>query len=994
MADNDRLDALRQTADDDEPNEALCSASDETLADGDPRARESPDDVVPERIGRYVVIRRLGAGTMGMVYEAHDELVDRRVALKLLGRRQGRNQRLRLVREGQALAQLSHPNVVNVFEVGTVDEHAYLVMELVEGQSLDHWLREEPRSVPRILDAFVQAGRGLAAAHEAGFVHRDFKPSNVLVGTDGRMRVLDFGLARASAELLSGEQTAAPTSATGEVLSRVWAHDLTHAGAMMGTPAFMSPEQLGTEPVTAKSDQFGFCVALYAALYHQHPFVDELRMEELVHNILFGRARQPPERPDVPARVRAAVLRGLATDPAARWPSMDALLRELRDTGPPMRWRRWIAVSTAAGLALMASAWVLLEPSRQEPSLACSGAEAKLAEVWGPSQRTVVQQAFAATGRSYAAQTWERVEPALDDHAARWAAAFATACEAGHEDAQLLDQRMACLDRLHGALGTQVEIFSRADAGVVEQAVEAVTELRPAEACLETDLDPALIRPSRFAERRLASRYDALVRVVERIDALVRSGRYDDALAEAERAVDAARALDHAPLLARALISLGKIQEERGASELAQQLMEQAYFLAQESGSHELAQGAAIRLMKIVGVDRQNHDGGLDWARHAEAELGPDTTPAIRNAYHNSLGLVLLERGKYEEALGELERALAALEPEVDAHELRSANTLGNIGIALRKLDRIDESIEVQERGLAKVESALGSSHPYVAQALRNLSTALYFQGPHRDRAIAMAQRSLAILEAAFGPEHVSLSNGLSNLSVMLAESDRLGEAEVAARRALEILEQLDVQPLNRCRALINLAYVEQRADELEHAAQHLTRAVHELEVLDLGTHPETTKALIDLGDLLRRLERFEESDASLRKALSTLHALPDAPAARIVRVHELLAEVALAQGRPDEASNHALRALESLPEGQGQTFRTASLRFVLARAQWTKGRRARNHALANAREAARLAATLGDADHERELRERILAWRAGREPTTARGPTRGTTAP
>ncbi|MBA2542205.1 MAG: serine/threonine protein kinase, partial [Deltaproteobacteria bacterium] len=225
-------------------------------------------------VGRFLVLGRLGAGGMGVVYAAYDPELDRRVALKLLrGSSREDDVRARLLREAQAAARLSHPNVVSVFDIGVFEGRVYFAMEYVEGVTLAEWLRGD-RAWPDIVEMFVQAGRGIAAAHEAGVIHRDFKPENVLVGRDGRARVVDFGLARAA----DGEPTPVPALASSadpdetQPAMRGISDRLTRTGTLLGTPRFMAPEQFAGGEITPSTDQFGFCVALYSALYRTLPF--------------------------------------------------------------------------------------------------------------------------------------------------------------------------------------------------------------------------------------------------------------------------------------------------------------------------------------------------------------------------------------------------------------------------------------------------------------------------------------------------------------------------------------------------------------------------------------------------------------------------------------------------------------------------------------------------------------------------------------------------
>jgi serine/threonine protein kinase/tetratricopeptide (TPR) repeat protein len=327
---------------------ARSSSGPEALAALLTRERE------PGRIGRFAVLRRIGAGGMGVVYAAYDEELDRKIAIKVVREEiHGVQGRSRMQREAQAMARLSHPNVVQVYEAGEFAGQVFVAMEFIKGQNLSEWLAAEERPWEEILEVFLQAGRGLAAAHRQGLVHRDFKPDNVLVDGDGRARVLDFGLARA--EL--GHHDDANDSAlmrVGAVQANVLSTDLTVAGAVLGTPAFMSPEQHLGRPTDPRSDQFSFCVALYGALYNQAAFAGQ-SLVELTENVTTGALRRPPADTRVPAKVFAALTTGLATDPNGRYPSMDTLLGELAPDVPDGR-RRWAwpaALVAVSGLAVL-----------------------------------------------------------------------------------------------------------------------------------------------------------------------------------------------------------------------------------------------------------------------------------------------------------------------------------------------------------------------------------------------------------------------------------------------------------------------------------------------------------------------------------------------------------------------------------------------------------------------------------------------------------------
>ncbi len=299
---------------------------------------------IGDRVGRYLVLSSLGAGGMGVVFAAYDPQLDRKIALKLL--RSGlagssKDARARLRREAQAIAQLSHPNVVSVYDVGTTDAgDLYIAMEFVEGDTLTTWLRKYPREWREIIDVFLQAARGLLAAHGVGLLHRDFKPDNVLVGGDGRVRVTDFGLARSV--------LAPPDTAIGKPVMTALNAALTATGTVLGTPRYMPPEQMTGPDLDARSDQFSFCVALYEALYDRHPLRAGTSLSMLDHG---DRAIPPPEGTKIPAAIGRAVLRGLERDRARRFPSMGTLISEL--VPPPRRSPRRYAGFAIAAILLV-----------------------------------------------------------------------------------------------------------------------------------------------------------------------------------------------------------------------------------------------------------------------------------------------------------------------------------------------------------------------------------------------------------------------------------------------------------------------------------------------------------------------------------------------------------------------------------------------------------------------------------------------------------------
>jgi len=319
---------------------------------------------VGDRVGRYLVLSALGAGGMGVVFSAYDPQLDRKVALKLL--RAGityntKDARARLRREAQAIAQLSHPNVVAVYDVGTTEEDdLYIAMEFVEGDTLTTWLKQYPRTWREIVDVFLQAARGLMAAHSVGLLHRDFKPDNVLVGHDGRVRVTDFGLARS---VITPEEGLKHRPEVGALNV-----DLTATGTVLGTPRYMPPEQLTGPDIDARADQFSFCVALYEALYGTHPLPGATSVSMLEQN---EKAVPPPDGSKIPAYVGRCVMRGLERERSKRYPGMATLVGDLQPPAPR---------ATVRNLAFAAVGFVLI-------------AGTAAAMLWRPEEPAVIEPA-------------------------------------------------------------------------------------------------------------------------------------------------------------------------------------------------------------------------------------------------------------------------------------------------------------------------------------------------------------------------------------------------------------------------------------------------------------------------------------------------------------------------------------------------------------------------------------------------------------------------
>ena len=549
------------------------------------------------------------------------------MAIKVLHeqrRRAGEMARERLRREALALARLSHPNVVSIYDVGIHERRVFLAMEHIEGHTLDVWAARGP-SLDQVLAVFEQAAAGLAAVHEAGFIHRDFKPANVMIDGRGRVAVMDFGLARIYDPKSASEfeDTASSSSSLDLDSSRLLATALTVDGVVMGTPAYMAPEQHTGGEADARSDQFSLCATLYEALLGRRPFrgrsIKELAQQKYGARLDFGGGRLR-----LPRSLRALLRRGLHPEPSRRFPDMRALRAALAQLRRPTRSRR-LAWAAAGVLVVGGTGWVGL--SYAGPSTCKAGAE-QVAEVWNDGARARLRRAFEATGRSYANDAATRATERLDAYARDWSASYRQACEASAGDVAALDLRMECLNKARASMAATVGLLFEADPTGVQHAVAQVTGLPTLARCddvaaLQADVplptDPAAVAAIEQIASTLESAY-----------ALERAGHYAEGRERAGQALASAQAQEHEPSIARARIRVASLDLDLGDLEAARRGLTEAALLAAGVGDHPAAADAATRLVYVYAEALGQPDEALPWARHAGASLlrmPPDPWP-------------------------------------------------------------------------------------------------------------------------------------------------------------------------------------------------------------------------------------------------------------------------------------------------------------------------------------------------------------------------------
>jgi tetratricopeptide (TPR) repeat protein/predicted Ser/Thr protein kinase len=788
-------------------------------------------------VGRYVVLSKLGAGGMGVVYAAYDPELDRKVAVKMLladpsGASMPTEGRSRLLREAQALAKFSHPEIVAVYDVGEHEAGVWLAMEFVDGRTLSGWAREHARGWREVLDVMVAAGRGVAAAHAAGLVHRDLKPDNIMVGNDGRVRVMDFGLTRSQAEAVSTPVSAPEDAALSSSHREQLSGPLTQQGSLLGTPAYMAPEQFSGADVTAAADQFSYCVTLWELMFGERPFTGD-SLAQLAAAVIEGRLRAPTGRRRVPAWLRRTCERGLARSPAERWPSMQVLLAELERGHTRARVRGGaVLLSGVVLVGLLALGYQ--RRVEEQAVLACERDGASIDEVWNDDVRARVRAGLLATqagyaGAGYADTTVEKLLPYIDAQAESWRRHRTAACRSATLeqtwDADTLDRATWCLDERRLELASLLDEFERADAMVLQKAVSAAAGLAQISPCTDVDTLSRLPPPPSAESRAQVIEVRA---ELAHASTLLAAGKYRDALAAVTPARARAEALDWPPLSAEALRVEALSLEKLGEFEQAEQRGVAAYMAAAKAGAWGIAADAATRLAYDVGVRQAREREGRIWAEHAEVAIGfAGDGLGIREASRlTTLGVISEIEAEFDEARALHERALALLEQALGPEHPDLApifNNLGNVGYAIHDF----ELGKLQfERSLALRERTLGPEHPDVASSLNNLGSLSAVQ---KDFVAAeqLFERARGILERALGPNHPDVAASLNNLAYVAKQTGAHEQAKRQYQQMLAILEEtLGAEHPDLALGLTNLALVELVLEQPEQALPSLERAV------------------------------------------------------------------------------------------------------------------------------------------------------------------------
>jgi tetratricopeptide (TPR) repeat protein len=834
-----------------------------------------------DKVGRHIVIGRLGAGSMGTVYAAYDTKLDRRIALKFLVATD-EPAATRLLAEASAMARLSHPNVVTVLDVGTLDGRPFLAMEYVKGQTLLEWKHQRSPSVREILAVMAAVAQGLEAAHAAGIIHRDVKPHNVLV-SGGRVLVTDFGLSvRDGAEV---------------------------ARAVAGTPAYMAPEQFLGEPATRATDLFGFSVTLYELLYGQHPFGTG-SFAELRGRVMTGQIQPPPARSRVPRHVQRLVMAGLSVQPSARPASMGAVAAALLSNPGRQAWRAGTALVTAG--AVGAAFWIG-GYLRADPEHRCQASAAVIDGAWNGQRRQQLLRQFTAAGQL---ATGALVERRFDEYAADWRRAQGQTCTATFSQrrisSELFDARMHCLDSHRATFAALVAAVPQATPAQLMKL--AGTQLPPVAECDFNDRRFTKPLPADPVSRKRLAEIDetlAQAGAARALGDLLRSRQL------ATSAVSAARTLAYDPVLAAALIQLAQL-EERGAKRTAGDdgsvpetmgpdralpLLEEASRVA-DRGGDDASRADAAQALALAHRDAGRVAEAERWAEVASATIGRlGDPPLARAALDYVRGWIYYDRRKWDQSEAafahSLELRRQVLGPR--APEVLSSKTSGcHVMERPKRIACYREAIE-----LARTIS--GPRNVDLANIQANLGGTLLSDARTRPEACRLLADAVDLERKVLEPN----SNTVLFAENLLAQCVRdEGKVEEARRIYLEAIRSATHPTGARGDLLQDYGVFLEMQKDYESAAHYFKASIADRELVYGPIHTMPMETRYRLADAYRRAGRNGDALAELDRAIAMCERAGATPIA-YPTLYELKGYTLSRMGRAQEGYRALQRAAE-----------------------------------------------------------------------------------
>lgn len=874
-----------------------------TVVDEVPGATELGAGNLVERgakIGRYVVVEELGSGAMGTVYRAYDPELDRGIALKIVEIRSARWRhpeeiRARVMREAQAIARVQHPNVVQVFDVGSMDHAVWVAMEFVDGSTLKQWSRDPERTWPEVVHAFVCAGEGLAAAHRAEIVHRDFKPENVMIGHDGRVRVLDFGLARALSGHTTRDNPRSELEGLEPLVDSAGPLDasLTGHGMVMGTPAYMAPEQHLGKTADAAADQFSFCVSLFEALYGSRPFRGDTHAT-LAFAVTQGKLNPPADDRGVPRWVHALILRGLSTDAHARHVDMKALVAALE--ADPAKKRRRLAVAGVVVLALAGTAAAARAVGGIDETQPCTGAAEHFDGIWGEAERTAMQTAFDATALPFAPNSYASAVASLDQWQGQWIDTHTDACRAtrvlGEQSSERMDLRMSCLERHLTEFAATVAVLQTAEHDVVVGAIDAARSLPRLATCDDLEFLTARVPPPSDASQREA--LETLEGTLASIGARANAGTFRTLTDRLDAIESDVRSVAYAPLSAQYFKLRGHVQASTGDARGARTSWERAFALSVAAGDMRAAALAAAKLVHIIGHRLSQRDDAERWHTIASELLVAVAQPAeVALSLKSAQATMLSMHGDYDTA-AKLEAQVADYWATHDPDNPNHGVAVGNMANAEQLRGNVEQAAAYAQQELTIMREHYGPQHPETGSALSRVASALSYARKFDD-ARPRFEEAIEVLRAGEGDDSVRLATALDGLGRVFRQQGKLDEAVTRHRQALAVWR----------------------------------KAVGQI-------HPDVAVCLMHVGytltakeDLDGALEVFDEAESVLRAAVGDEHP-------QLIYIANSRASIRLELGRADEAITIVERGLAMEATSQVDPTLVAESQFILARALWT----------------------------------------------------------